>query len=90
MQARSLLGCGVCERLIDPYLHEDYNKEEMEVMMVAARLCLLDTSSKRPTMKMVTLFYRKEYPLTLKDILILHSELSKLKFHTLKLILHPF
>ncbi|XP_062022621.1 protein kinase STUNTED-like isoform X1 [Rosa rugosa] len=53
LQARSLLSCGICERLIDPYLSEDYNKEEMEVMMVAARLCLMHSSSRRPTMKTI-------------------------------------
>lgn len=53
LQARSLLSCGICERLIDPYLSEEYNKEEMEVMMIAARLCLMHSSSRRPTMKTV-------------------------------------
>ncbi|KAJ0019955.1 hypothetical protein Pint_31160 [Pistacia integerrima] len=32
-------------------LGEDYEKEEMEIMMCAARLCLLHSSSRRPTMK---------------------------------------
>ncbi|CAN6544748.1 unnamed protein product [Malus baccata var. baccata] len=51
--ARSLLSCGICERLIDPHLIEDYNKEEMEIMMIAARLCLMHSSSRRPTMKTI-------------------------------------
>ncbi|KAA8546147.1 hypothetical protein F0562_020959 [Nyssa sinensis] len=51
--ARSLLGCGLCERLIDPYLKEDYNKDEMKTMMIAARLCLLHSSSRRPPMKTI-------------------------------------
>lgn len=53
MQARSLLTCGLCERLIDPDLKEDYDKDEMKTMMIAARLCLLHSSSRRPTMKTV-------------------------------------
>ncbi|KAJ0010104.1 hypothetical protein Pint_34199 [Pistacia integerrima] len=51
--ARYLLSCGLCERLIDPYLNEDYKKEEMEIMMCVARLCLLHSSSRRPTMKTI-------------------------------------
>uniref|UniRef100_A0A5B7B7J0 Putative serine/threonine-protein kinase CDL1-like isoform X1 n=1 Tax=Davidia involucrata TaxID=16924 RepID=A0A5B7B7J0_DAVIN len=51
--ARSLLSCGLCERLIDPYLKEDYNKDEMKTMMIAARLCLLHSSSRRPPMKTI-------------------------------------
>ncbi|KAI8024985.1 Proline-rich receptor-like protein kinase PERK9 [Camellia lanceoleosa] len=50
---RSLLSCGLCERLIDPYLKEDYDKDEMKTMMIAARLCLLHSSSRRPTMKTI-------------------------------------
>lgn len=60
LQARSLLSCGLCERLIDPNLNEDYDKEEMEIMMCAARLCLLHSSSRRPTMKMVNLPFSKK------------------------------
>ncbi|KAK6946488.1 Protein kinase domain [Dillenia turbinata] len=51
--ARSLLNRGLCERLIDPSLQGDYNKEEMKRMMIAARLCLMHSSSRRPTMKTV-------------------------------------
>lgn len=51
--ARSLLSSGLCERLIDPNLNQDYCKDEMKMMMIAARLCLLHSSSKRPTMKTV-------------------------------------
>ncbi|CAA3006306.1 PTI1-like tyrosine-protein kinase 1 isoform X2 [Olea europaea var. sylvestris] len=51
--ARSLLTCGLCERLIDPDLKEDYDKDEMKTMMIAARLCLLHSSSRRPTMKTI-------------------------------------
>ncbi|XP_011088667.1 proline-rich receptor-like protein kinase PERK8 [Sesamum indicum] len=51
--ARSLLTCGLCERLIDPSLNGDYNKEEMKAMMNAGRLCLLHSSSRRPTMKTI-------------------------------------
>lgn len=57
LQARSLLSSGVCERLIDPQLNEEYNKEEMEIVMFAARLCLLHSSSRRPTMKMVSFLF---------------------------------
>ncbi|KAK0582848.1 hypothetical protein LWI29_030287 [Acer saccharum] len=60
--ARSLLSCGLCERLIDPYLNGEYQKEEMETMMCAARLCLLHLSSRRPMMKMILkLFKEPEY-----------------------------
>ncbi|XP_002528423.3 pto-interacting protein 1 [Ricinus communis] len=41
------------ECLIDPRLNEDYVEEEMEAMMFAARLCLMHSSSRRPTMKMI-------------------------------------
>ncbi|XP_052193554.1 PTI1-like tyrosine-protein kinase 1 isoform X2 [Diospyros lotus] len=51
--ARSLLSSGLCERLIDPYLKDDYDKDEMKTMMIAARLCLLHSSSRRPTMKKI-------------------------------------
>ncbi|KAK2974318.1 hypothetical protein RJ640_026879 [Escallonia rubra] len=51
--ARSLLSCGLCERLIDPSLGRDYNEDEVKTMITAARLCLLHSSSRRPTMKMV-------------------------------------
>ncbi|KAK9286482.1 hypothetical protein L1049_014880 [Liquidambar formosana] len=62
LQARSLLSCGLCEYLIDPYLNEDYNMEEMKTMMMAARLCLLHSSSRRPTMKVILrLFEEPEY-----------------------------
>ncbi|XP_044509531.1 pto-interacting protein 1-like [Mangifera indica] len=65
--ARSLLGCGLCERLIDPFLNEDYKKEEMEIMICAARLCLLHSSSRRPKMKMILrLFEEPEYWLKIK------------------------
>ncbi|KAK8497886.1 hypothetical protein V6N13_036947 [Hibiscus sabdariffa] len=51
--ARSLLRFGVCERLVDPCLNKNYKKEEMEVMMYIARLCLMHSSSQRPTMKTI-------------------------------------
>ncbi|KAF9621468.1 hypothetical protein IFM89_021772 [Coptis chinensis] len=51
--AKSLLSCGLCENLIDPHLNEDYDKEEMERMIMAARLCLMHSSSRRPTMKTI-------------------------------------
>lgn len=56
MQARSLLRFGQCERLVDPSLSRNYKTEEMEVMMFIARLCLMHSSSQRPTMKMVNFF----------------------------------
>ncbi|XVE93937.1 hypothetical protein REPUB_Repub01dG0237100 [Reevesia pubescens] len=60
--ARSLLRFGLCERLVDPYLSNNYKKEEMEVMMFIARLCLMHSSSQRPTMKMILrLFEDSEY-----------------------------
>lgn len=55
LQAKSLLDSSLCECLIDPFLDEDYDKDEMATMMTVARLCLLDPSSSRPTMKMVRL-----------------------------------
>ncbi|XVE67231.1 hypothetical protein DITRI_Ditri08aG0143500 [Diplodiscus trichospermus] len=62
LRARSLLRFGQCERLVDPYLSNNYKKEEMEVMMFIARLCLLHSSSQRPTMKMILrLFEDSEY-----------------------------
>lgn len=65
--ARSLLSYGLCERLIDPYLYDDYNKEEMKLMMVAARLCLMHSSSRRPTMKTILrLFEEPEYWLSMQ------------------------
>ncbi|KAG6413552.1 hypothetical protein SASPL_126266 [Salvia splendens] len=54
--ARSLLTCGVYERLIDPSLNEEYNDDEMKAMMIIARLCLLHSSSRRPTMKTILEF----------------------------------
>ncbi|KAL7237111.1 hypothetical protein ACSBR1_020223 [Camellia fascicularis] len=69
--ARSLLSCGLCERLIDPYLKEDYDKDEMKTMMIAARLCLLHSSSRRPTMKTVHHFH------SFKLIMHTHNETSK-------------
>ncbi|XP_043708489.1 receptor-like cytosolic serine/threonine-protein kinase RBK1 [Telopea speciosissima] len=60
--ARSLLCQGLCDRLIDPYLQEDYKKEEMQKMMTAARLCLMHSSSRRPTMKVILkLLEEQEY-----------------------------
>ncbi|OMO91963.1 hypothetical protein COLO4_17999 [Corchorus olitorius] len=60
--ARSLLRFGLCERLVDPYLERNYKKEEMEVMMFIARLCLMHSSSQRPTMKTILrLFEDSEY-----------------------------
>lgn len=53
LQARSLLTSGLCERLIDPNLKEEYNKEETKAMLTAARLCLMHSSSRRPTMRTV-------------------------------------
>lgn len=61
LQARSLLGCGLGDRLIDPNL-KNYNKEEMGAMMMAARLCLLYSSSRRPTMKTVNLLIKSTFP----------------------------
>ncbi|XAR72660.1 Non-specific serine/threonine protein kinase [Bertholletia excelsa] len=51
--ARSLLCFGLSERLIDPYLNEDYDKDEMTRMMIVARLCLLHSSSRRPTIETI-------------------------------------
>lgn len=51
--ARSLLTSGLCERLIDPNLKEEYNKEETKAMLTAARLCLMHSSSRRPTMRTI-------------------------------------
>ncbi|XP_050263151.1 probable serine/threonine-protein kinase PBL21 isoform X1 [Quercus robur] len=60
--AGSLLNCGIREHLIDPYLHEDFDKEEIEIMMSAASLCLLHSSFRRPTMKaIVKLFEEPEH-----------------------------
>ncbi|KAL9173672.1 hypothetical protein ABFS82_02G003600 [Erythranthe guttata] len=54
--ARPLLTCGLDERLIDPDLKEDYKEDEMKAMMIVARLCLLHSSSRRPTMKTILQF----------------------------------
>ncbi|KZV41137.1 hypothetical protein F511_09333 [Dorcoceras hygrometricum] len=51
--ARSLLNSGLSERLIDPNLHGEYEKDEMKIMMAVARLCLLHSSSRRPTVKTI-------------------------------------
>ncbi|KAK3015170.1 hypothetical protein RJ639_005316 [Escallonia herrerae] len=51
--ARSLLSCGLCEHLIDPSLGRDYNEDEVKTMITVARLCLLHSSSRRPTIKTV-------------------------------------
>ncbi|XP_034927538.1 probable serine/threonine-protein kinase PBL21 [Populus alba] len=60
--ARSLLNSGLCERLIDPHLSGDYKREEMEIMISVARLCLVHSSSRRPTMEMILrLFQEPEY-----------------------------
>ncbi|MCD7463311.1 hypothetical protein HAX54_050321 [Datura stramonium] len=65
--ARSLLSCGLCDRLVDPDLNENYNKDEMKTMMFAARLCLLHSSSRRPTMKTILrLFEEPEHWLELQ------------------------
>ncbi|KAJ0016596.1 hypothetical protein Pint_11418 [Pistacia integerrima] len=45
-------------------LGEDYKKEEMEIMMCAASLCLLHSSSRRPTMK-TDLKQKPKYLLTI-------------------------
>ncbi|CAK7329423.1 unnamed protein product [Dovyalis caffra] len=65
--ARSLLSAGLCERLIDPHLNGDYKKEEMEIMISLARLCLIHSSSRRPTMKMILrLFQEPEHWLNMQ------------------------
>ncbi|KAF2322664.1 hypothetical protein GH714_027666 [Hevea brasiliensis] len=51
--ARSLLSSGLPEHLIDPCLKDNYVEEEMEIMMLAARLCLKHSSSRRPKMSMI-------------------------------------
>ncbi|KAK2974320.1 hypothetical protein RJ640_026881 [Escallonia rubra] len=51
--ARSLLCCGLCERPVDPSLGRDYNEDEVKTMITAVRLCLLHSSSRRPTMKTI-------------------------------------
>ncbi|XP_022140740.1 receptor-like cytosolic serine/threonine-protein kinase RBK1 [Momordica charantia] len=53
LRARSLLGFGLGDRLIDPNLKGNYNKVEMRAMMMAARLCLLYSSSRRPIMETI-------------------------------------
>ncbi|KAK4378178.1 hypothetical protein RND71_000040 [Anisodus tanguticus] len=65
--ARSLLSCGLSDRLVDPDLNENYDKDEMKTMMFAARLCLLHSSSRRPTMKTILrLFEEPEHWLELQ------------------------
>ncbi|XP_059647419.1 probable serine/threonine-protein kinase PBL7 [Cornus florida] len=65
--ARSLLSRGLCERLIDPFLNEDYRKDEMKAMMIAARLCLLHSSSRRPSIKTILqLFEEPEHWLNMQ------------------------
>ncbi|XP_019165194.1 PREDICTED: serine/threonine-protein kinase CDL1-like isoform X2 [Ipomoea nil] len=66
--SRSLLSYGLCERLIDPELNEDYNVKEINTMMIVARLCLLHSSSRRPTMKRILqLFEDPEHWLELQN-----------------------
>ncbi|CAI0407891.1 unnamed protein product [Linum tenue] len=57
--ARSLLSSGLCDRLIDPHLNGDYNKEEMEIVTFLARLCLIHSSPRRPSMKMVLRLFKE-------------------------------
>lgn len=65
--ARSLLSCGLSNRLVDPDINENYNKDEMKTMMFAARLCLLHSSSRRPKMKTILrLFEEPEHWLELQ------------------------
>ncbi|XP_010315404.1 probable serine/threonine-protein kinase PBL23 [Solanum lycopersicum] len=65
--ARSLLSCGLSDRLVDPDINENYNKDEMKTMMFAARLCLLHSSSRRPKMKTILrLFEEPEHWLELQ------------------------
>ncbi|XP_011045458.1 PREDICTED: serine/threonine-protein kinase CDL1-like isoform X2 [Populus euphratica] len=65
--ARSLLNSGLCERLIDPRLNGDYKREEMEIMISVARLCLVHSSSRSPTMKMILrLFQEPEHWLNMQ------------------------
>ncbi|XP_022762983.1 probable serine/threonine-protein kinase PBL7 [Durio zibethinus] len=65
--ARSLLRFGLCERLVDPFLGNNYKKEELEVMMFIARLCLMHSSSQRPTIKTILrLFEDSEYWLVMQ------------------------
>ncbi|KDP47149.1 hypothetical protein JCGZ_00040 [Jatropha curcas] len=54
--ARSLINSGLPECLIDPCLSEDYVVEDMKMVMFIARLCLMHSSSRRPTMKMVSFY----------------------------------
>jgi interleukin-1 receptor-associated kinase 1 len=79
LQARSLLNSGLCERLIDPHLSGDYKREEMEIMISVARLCLVHSSSRRPTMKMVRF-------LISLHIKILHKTSMKMSSHVLSII----
>ncbi|KAE9448638.1 hypothetical protein C3L33_19468, partial [Rhododendron williamsianum] len=59
--ARSLLSCGLCERLIDPHLNKDYDKDEVQTMMTAARLCILHSSSRRPDMKTILQLFEEPH-----------------------------
>lgn len=61
LQARSLLDYGLGDRLIDPDLKK-YDKEEMTTMMMVARLYLF-SSSRRPTMKTINLWFCLVFPL---------------------------
>ncbi|KAK2989650.1 hypothetical protein RJ640_026886 [Escallonia rubra] len=41
------------QRKLDPSLGRDYNEDEVKTMITAVRLCLLHSSSRRPTMKTI-------------------------------------
>ncbi|KAJ0097892.1 hypothetical protein Patl1_27693 [Pistacia atlantica] len=60
-------------------LGEDYKKEEMEIMMCAARLCLLHSSSRRPTMKTVNFFFHSLKKKFAHQISILPKDEAKAK-----------
>ncbi|KAI4367370.1 hypothetical protein MLD38_023115 [Melastoma candidum] len=51
--ARSLFKRGRGDMLIDVNLHGEYKQEEMDRLILAARLCLTSSSSRRPTMQTV-------------------------------------
>lgn len=57
--ALSLLRSGSFEQLIDPCLDGRYDEEEMKVMVSVAQLCLLHSSSQRPTMVQIVRYFKK-------------------------------
>ena len=53
LQAKPLLSSGEIKQLVDPFLGNDYDCDEMERMTLAASLCTRTSSHSRPDMSLV-------------------------------------